>query len=263
MAEPMRLSRAKIEAFLICRRRFQLRYLTQLPWPVAPPEPHIDRARFLGQEFHRLLQRHFLGLETLDESSAAVDRELVQWWTTFSSQGPRIPAGKHFPELTLTVPLGRHLLTGRFDLLVLTSGRAFIYDWKTETRPQPLSVLQQALQTNLYLALAAEGGASLGLPSLSPEDVSLTYWYVHDPGATVTIAYDQAQHKANWQYLGQLSEAIDQALAGSKEWPKTEELQACRYCAYQVYCDRQQVGAAELADWETDEPRPLLEPEQP
>jgi CRISPR/Cas system-associated exonuclease Cas4 (RecB family) len=263
MVEPMTLSRPRIEAFLICRRRFQLRYLERLPWPVAPLEPHVDRARLLGQEFHRLLQRHFLGLEPFDESADDDNPELRQWWATFASQGPRVPAGRRFPELTLTVPLDRHLLTGRFDLLVLAADRAHIYDWKTEMRPQSPSVLRQALQTRLYLALAAESSTALGLADLPPAGISLTYWYVHDPASTVIIAYDQAQHAANWQELTQIAKDIDEALSNTGEWPKTEDLQACRYCAYQVYCNRRYAGPADLAEWEDEEPHSLLEPEQP
>jgi CRISPR/Cas system-associated exonuclease Cas4 (RecB family) len=205
------------------------------------------------------LQRHFLGL-AIDEDIAG-DRQLRKWWQVFQEKGPHIPGGRVFPELSLTVPIGRHLLTGRFDLLVFWEGRAQIYDWKTDAHPSTRSRLQESLQTRFYLALAAEGGSALE-QTVEPEQISLSYWYVNAPDEMVTINYSQDRHIENWAYLEEAVAELDQLLASGKDWPLTDDLAQCRRCAYQVYCDRI-VGSIDLKEWDLEDQGPSLEPARP
>jgi hypothetical protein len=62
MNETLTLSQHKLKDLLACRRRFQLRYLEQLPWPIEPMYNQAQETRDLGQRFHQILHRHFLGL---------------------------------------------------------------------------------------------------------------------------------------------------------------------------------------------------------
>ena len=210
MDERLTFSRAKLAAFQACQRRFQLRYQEALAWPLAPLDDQGETARLRGERFHQLLHRHFLGLPITDDMIEG--RMIGRWWQTFKGQGPKLPKGnalsnKVFPELSLTVPIGRHLLTGRFDLLILGDEAAQIYDWKTDTRPRKTADLENDLQTRLYLALAVEGSPALE-KSVDPDRLSLTYWYVNDPTAAVTIPYSQEVHQANW---GQLQATVVRA----------------------------------------------------
>ena len=259
MDENLTLSRNKIADLLACQRRFQLRHLEQLPWPFAPPEDRSQETRFLGQRFHQIAHRHFLGLSV--EEDVAHDPQLRSWWQRFQREGPRLPPGNRLPELSLTIPIGRHLLTGRFDLLILGEGRANIFDWKTEARPRTEVELQDDLQTRLYLALAAEGADALK-QSLDPEQISLTYWYVNEPQASVTIDYNQARHVENWGYLREAVDGLDQLLDTAGIWPLTDDLGQCAKCVYQVYCGRIS-ESPNLVDWEYPGPAPSLEPERP
>ena len=244
----MVFSRYKLLTFLACRRRFQLRYLVQQPWPDAPQGDEWRLASERGLAFHKLLERHFLGLPPLPaEMGAGEDRALRQWWQRFQEQGPVVPAGQRLPELTLMVPVGSHLLTGRFDLLVLTGdGAAHIFDWKTERRPRSLAELAGDWQTRLYLALLAEGGEAL-LPGrgLDPAQIRLTYWFVHDPAGGVTIGYNATEHAASWAGIRALVAQIDGQLAETAAWPLTDDWGVCGRCAYQVLCGRLGVPAGE------------------
>ena len=83
-------------------------------------------------------------------------RTLRGWWLTFVQYKPKLPHGRTLPELTLTIPIGRHLLHGRFDLLVVgekeDSPFAQLYDWKTGKLPDE-TTLRHDWQTRLYLAM--------------------------------------------------------------------------------------------------------------
>jgi hypothetical protein len=186
-----------------------------------------------------------------------------RWWQTFKQQGPTLPKGdgRLFPELSLTVPIGRHLLTGRFDLLVLGDGAAHLYDWKTDSRPRSKADLTDDLQTRLYLALAVEGSPALERP-ISPDHLSLTYWYANDPAAAVTFQYSEAWHRENWDGLLATVEAIEGQLQTETILPLTDDLSKCVHCAYQIYCGRQSETMS-LDEWELEEPALDLAPPVP
>lgn len=253
MEETFTLSRTRLADFTACRRRFQLRYMDRLPWPAAPAEEAVEESILLGQSFHRLAQRYYLGLVV--DSAEIADAELQRLWWRFTRQKPTLPSGSRYPEVSMTVPIGNHFLTGRFDLLVLGKGKAHIFDWKTDAKARSESQLREDLQTRLYLALATEGTAGLNR-RLAPEQVALTYWYVNDQESSVTFEYSQAQHDANWSYLQRLTRELEQQAAGAI-WPLTDDLGHCSRCAYQIYCDRQ-TERLDLSDWEPkDEALPL------
>ncbi len=269
MPDRLILSRYRLATFAACRRRFQLRYQERLAWPAPPRAVSIQLAQERGQAFHRLLERHFLGLPA-SPAAAADDERLAGWWRTFLAQGPSLPAGRRLVEYTLTVPIGRHFLTGRFDLLVLTEGGAHIFDWKTEAHPRPEAVLRQDLQTLLYLVMVTEGAAALAPGgAINPDQVRITYWYTANPSASVTIGYSQQQHVANWRALTDQVAALEAQLTSADPlWPLTDNLAECAICPFQIYCGRQQAGhmpaanAADDQEPEEDTPPLLLEPEQ-
>jgi CRISPR/Cas system-associated exonuclease Cas4 (RecB family) len=248
-----------LETFLICQRRFQLRFRRQLPWPDRPLTDHWAAVRERGEQFHRLLERHFLGLPVVAE--AIEDGEVRRWWSLFRHH-VKLPEGKVHPERSLTVPIGEHVLNGRFDLLILAPDNAYIFDWKTG-RPHSEADLRHDWQTRLYLALLAEGGMALG-HNLRPDQMAVTYWYVNDPTAPRTIRYNQTWHAQNWADIQAVVAQIDESLA-QDEWPLTDDWSHCRRCVYQAYCGRQEAGETvkDKPEELPDDADFLLEPETP
>ncbi len=245
----MQLSRYKLTTFLTCQRRFQLRYVTELRWPLQPVAPARAVAFQRGEQFHALMERHFLGMPVaLDEGA---DARLAQWWQTFQQNPPNLPAGRRFPEVSLSVPIGGidggggHFLFGRFDLLILNDQTAHIFDWKTERNPRTESQLRDEWQTKLYLALATEGSSALGF-DYHPEQVAITYWFTQAPEKSVTLRYDGQQHARNWATIRATAERIDRRLvAPTAIWPLTDNWAHCKTCAYRNFCGRN-VGPEEL-----------------
>ncbi len=268
--ETVTFSQASLVTFATCRRRFQLRYLEQLSWPGLPLTPQQQTAIVQGQAFHQSIERFLLGLG--EKAEALADDQLQLWWQRFRENMLPLPSGLVLPELQLTVPVGNHFLTGRFDLLIVRGEGAKteiqVYDWKT-SRPQTAKVLEETWQTKLYLALLAEGGDAL----LEKEDVvladniSLTYWYVSAPQLPRTIKYSQEQHAQNWTEIELLVREIDACLQ-EELWPLTDNWSHCRSCAYWAYCGRFEAGLPEkqIAEAEIEyeiDPFQLIEPNSP
>ena len=234
--------------FLACQRRFQLRYVRQMPWPQKPLSATIAKAFEQGEIFHRLLEQHFRGLPV--ELPADADADVAGWWRTFERSASEIPMGEYHPEMTLTVPVGGHFLFGRFDLLILTPDHAYIYDWKTERNPRPAAVLRDDWQTKLYLAMVTEGASAVGR-SYAPEQVSITYWFAREPEKSVTLGYTKAQHSEVWAELEALAERLDRRMvAPDAVWPLTDDWDECGRCGYRAYCDRMGAKPVELNEEE-------------
>jgi hypothetical protein len=254
------LSQQHLYTFHVCPRRFYLRYLAHIPWPEAPLGPEQELAYERGRRFHLRLERLFLGLPADDDLET--DPVLQGWWATFQRQAPALLDGARFVETSLTIPIGpegRHLLTGRFDLLIVGEDsdgrRAALFDWKTG-EPRPPERLARAWQTRVYLLALAEGGAALApeaLDAFAPGRLSMTYWYVDDPAQPRVIAYDEATHRHNRVELEALVTDIDRRLAAN-DWPLTDDLSTCRRCAYQARCGRQYAGTGLPENGEDDEP---------
>lgn len=251
MNQPLLLSRNKLRTFLECQRRFQLRYIQRVPWPSQPVGARLNTALEQGQQFHRLLEQHFLGFDV--DVSTESDEAVKAWWSAFRRKPPFLPEGKRFPEMALSVPIdpidgeGGHYLFGRFDLLILNDSSAHIYDWKTERKPRTANQLHEDWQTRLYLALIVEGASGLGF-TYKPEQVAITYWFAQEPEQSVTIRYTAEQHARNLAELKATVERIDRRMiAPNAIWPLTESLETCQYCEFRSYCGRE-VATVEVTE---------------
>lgn len=229
-----------LDTFLTCRRRFQLEVEERYPWPAPPEGGERQLAIARGQQFHQMAHRYFLDLPV---AAPGGDPLLQEWWQQFQETVLPLPPGLALPELTIAVPLGRHLLTGRLDMLLLHDGQAQIFDWKTTPLPDE-ATLQAEWQSLLYPALVVAAGAAIhpeGQP-IAPDAVTLTYWSPAQPQEPVQLTYSAAAHEQNWQRLLVIAGEIDAARQEPGDWPLTADLSLCSRCRYRVLCGRQSVA---------------------
>jgi CRISPR/Cas system-associated exonuclease Cas4 (RecB family) len=248
--EGLVLTQGALRDFVACPRRFQLRYLLQMPWPGAPLAEKTAVSLARGRRFHALLEQYFLGIPVSED--ALDDVVLRTWWAAFKRSKPDLPDGRRWQEHQLTIPAGGHFLTGRFDLLIVSeSGEdvsAHLYDWKT-SRPRTAAQLRLDWQTRLYLAMLAESGTALTASKrpLAADALAMTYWYTDDPAAPRTIHYTTAMHREIWAEILSIIARISSHLRDNS-WPLTPDLNQCRSCPYQVYCGRQAAGYEAVTD---------------
>jgi CRISPR/Cas system-associated exonuclease Cas4 (RecB family) len=231
-------SQNNLQDYADCARRFQLRYVEGQRWPAVENEPLEEHEKFMeqGSEFHLLVQRHLLGVPA-DQLSPA-DPLLAAWWDSYLRvPPPDIPSTVRVPETQLSTPLGDQRLLARFDLLAIEPGqRAVIVDWKTTRHRPKRETLAARLQTRLYPFVLAEAGAALFGGPITPDQISLIYWFAEEPGKPEEFIYNAAAHEANREYL---SDLIAQVLKHKEEiWPLTDDLKQCDYCVYRSLCNR-------------------------
>lgn len=120
---------SKLQDFIECQRRFQLRYLLQQQALIAEPIGEFERADQLGKLFHLNVERYWLEvpLEHIPPS-------LLVWMGAFFKHPPDdLPGEIRRPEVThIRVLLHGQRVTATFDLLAYEEqGRVVIVDWKT------------------------------------------------------------------------------------------------------------------------------------
>lgn len=239
-------TQANLQDYVECRRRFQLRYLWELAWPAIEVEPADDYEAHVrdGELFHRLVHQHQLGLgaERLQALVAAAAEEsggqLAAWWENYLQAGPPDLPEQRYPELILSVPLAHHRLLAKYDLVAVSPGRrAEIVDWKTGAHLPFRGTLASRLQTRVYRYVLVEAGGHLnaGQP-FRPEQVAMRYWFANFPDRTERFPYDVTQHEADRKYLTGLAAEI--AAAGEGDFPLTDDVRRCRFCAYRSLCGR-------------------------
>ena len=108
-------------------------------------------------------------------------------------------------------------------------------DGKTTLGRQPKS----GLANPSLPRLGVEGRQALGLPNLTADQVSITYWYGREPQKSQRITYSQAWHDENWRELHQLITQIDALPEEAPDaWPLVPDIAICEGCGYRNYCGR-------------------------
>jgi hypothetical protein len=197
-----------------------------------------------GEDFHRLVQRHLLGIPAERLERHARTPELRRWWQNYRSGiglEELTEARALHPETSLSAPLGPFRLVAKFDLIAATAdGKFIIYDWKTYRKRPSAESLAARLQTRVYRALLAEAGNLLneGRP-IPPARIEMIYWFADFPEGPGRFSYSEGQFARDWAELERLAREI----SDRKDFPLTDDWSHCRYCPFRSYCDRGARGA--------------------
>jgi RecB family exonuclease len=235
---PSLLSQSSLQDYLDCPRRFQLRYLQRLRYPAIESEPALENElrQREGNYFHRLVQQYWLGLPPEDLRRHANSEDLRAWWTSFVAADFGIETHTKYAELSLSAGLGPFRLVAKYDLVAVLPGeRVLIFDWKTSRKLPSRDWLAQRQQTRVYRALMAVAGAHLDpAHKLEPKQIELVYWFPEFPQNSIRFPYDSGQARRDWDDLTALAREISSAT----DFPKTEDVRACRFCFYRSHCER-------------------------
>ena len=247
-------SQSNLQDYLDCHYRFYLRYIRHMKWPALIVDDAVDfeQRGQIGARFHRLVQQYLLGLpeERLsDLASADPVGEVIQWWQDFLLNVPPWLSGHQFVETTLSTALARHRLIAKYDLiLVQEDGGLAIFDWKTSRKRPRKDWLLDRVQTRLYRLILTEAGSNLaGQKTVTPEQVTMNYWFAPSPETLVSLPYTQDAYKNDVQFFTALIEEI--LNREEDDFLKTKDLDKCRYCVYRSHCDRG-IGAGDISEFE-------------
>ena len=254
-AMDLQYSQSSMQAFVECRRRFQLRYLWNVAWPTQEAEPALEYERLIrqGEAFHFLIHQHLLGLPIERLSAMAQDEELKRWWHIYLKTIPPDLPGMNLPELTLTASLENFRMVAKYDLISIIEPAKFtIYDWKTSLNRPKRQWLAGHIQTRLYPYLLVKSGTFLNPNQpIQPEQVEMIYWFPNFPDDPEPFSYNTEQYHQDEQYIKDLLFEITNLK--ENEFYLTTRPERCTYCTFRSLCERgvkagplQQVEASAL-----------------
>ncbi|VEP13265.1 conserved hypothetical protein [Hyella patelloides LEGE 07179] len=204
----LRLSQGHLNLLETCPPKFQQSYLTLAS---SLPNPETEERQTWGSRFHLLMQQRELGLSitSLLEEDTELDRSLKALVQAAPELLTNNSQQKREAEHSRTLSFGNYLLTVIYDLLIAEEEQAKIIDWKTYLKPEKRAKLARNWQTRLYLYVLAETS------DYSPEQISMTYWFVKLPKKTQshTFSYSQEQHQKTEQDLTELLTNLDNWLS--------------------------------------------------
>lgn len=232
-------SQYNLQDYVDCKFRFLLRHIHHLEWPAIESEPlMLQESRMeLGQQFHRLVQQYFIGVDPRVLSESIQTPELTAWWTAFLSLQLKQQAGVVQSEKLLSISLHDQRLLAKFDLLLQHAAQSFtIYDWKTSDHQPSTPQLRKRLQSKVYPIVLWNYLLSMeNQPNLSPE-IKMIYWYPTFPSTPHFFEYTKENYEQDTHYLTGL---MDEILSMDEmAFTRTAELKRCVYCRYRSLCDR-------------------------
>ena len=253
LPEEFVFSQSALQDYIDCPRRFELRYLLDVRWPALETASALEHETHMlkGQEFHRLLHQHAVGIPAQTLEATLRDDEIRAWWEQYLHWQAALPA-KRFPELTLTAPIGETLLMAKYDLVTrLPDGSFLIVDWKTG-KAQRRGLLAMRMQTLVYPYVLARAGDWLNdNKPIPPERIKMVYWFAE---ASETVEFSSNAEKLRVDE-DQLTSIIGE-ISARFEFPLTHELRQCRFCPYRSLCERgERAGDLQelIADGEEDD----------
>ncbi len=249
LPDHFQFSASSLQDYIDCPRRFELRYLLRLSWPALETEPVLEREHHQeqGRRFHQMVQQHFIGFLPDQLASQADTPELQRWWQNYLNNTvlEELPPQRRV-EYPLSLSMNGFRVTAQFDLLAVQPGKqAVIVDWKTSAHISPRSILNRRIQTRLYplvLCLTARD-ASFDAP-LSPDQVTMIYWFTDYPNDPQRFPYTAAQMEADQKEIERLIQEISNRQPG--DFPLTTNDQRCQFCRYRSLCQR----GVQAGDWQ-------------
>ncbi|MBM3274667.1 MAG: PD-(D/E)XK nuclease family protein [Candidatus Sericytochromatia bacterium] len=207
-----------------CRRMVALLIGRPVSWPGPVRESGEEVAR--GVAFHRLVQRHRLGME------ARATGQLAELWQKFNRSPYFETRGAIFTERILQFSLDGVPFQARLDEVRQDGDQWTILDWKTGPLKETSLAFQP--QTRLYrFALARAGSALNAGKPISPTNIKMVYWLV-GLEKPIAIPYDQAAFEADQRFFAEVAREAKEPLS-ALPWPESAD--ACYTCRFDSYCN--------------------------
>lgn len=245
-----RLSQGHLNLLETCPRKFQHLYLDQLASPIDPEQQ--ERLAW-GNQFHLLMQQREMGLPV--ESMLAENVPYANAIASLVRSVPEIaspsPDSQREAEHYRSLAFEGYILVVIYDLLVTHPNSAHILDWKTYRKPLDPHKIQANWQTRLYLFVLAETS------NYTPEQLSMTYWFVQGSPERATIPYSRQQHERTrsqlQSLLNQLNVNLERYRSAKIPFPQVPVTKGeCEYCSFNHRCLRSRNDNLSSAiDWQT------------
>ncbi len=233
-------SQSNLQTYLICPRKFELRYIQKITWPAVLTEPvlHMEEQILLGKQFHLFAQQYFTGIDPELIKQQIKNDPLASWWENFLKYINQFISMKYVPEVSISAYFQKEKIIGVFDLLAIANdGKFFILDWKTNQKKPGRNILFNQVQTRLYpFLLTLSGKQWNNNQEIDPIQIEMIYWFANEPDHPEIFQYSQHQFEQDKEYFENLLLQIN--LTNNGEFLLTPDERNCKFCQYRSLCNR-------------------------
>ncbi|HOQ36736.1 MAG TPA: PD-(D/E)XK nuclease family protein [Acetivibrio sp.] len=236
-----------MKTFEKCPLKFKKRYLEGLNWEISLPYD-VKKSFEMGQNFHLLAYRYFLGIDAgLVEGTEGYD-ELKRWLDDLQSCFKKDDGALYYPEYKLRMAKGNMRLEANFDLLVIKDDSVEIWDWKTHRRNYAEKErnerlegekLKNSLQTKVYLFVLKEQLGRVVPKDLDCSKIKMYYWQPDPPKVLAEINYSTDMHET---FGKDLQNEINMILGYDyNSFDKEMYKKNCRLCEFNWFCNNERM----------------------
>lgn len=228
-----------------CPLKFKKRYLENLKWENFPDE-EIKKRLEMGNNFHLLAHRYFLGIDTgLSEKTEGFD-ELDSWINSLKNKFKKEDGRKYLPEYKLRIAKGLLRLEANFDLVIVDQDKIEIWDWKTHGKKNKLEQKEirankynKSLQSIVYLFVLKEQSERITGRDINCENITMYYWQPDPPEVLTEIRYSDEKHNTYRELLQNKIRGILQY--DFSTFDKALYEKNCKYCEFNWFCNNQRI----------------------
>lgn len=233
-------SAKKVQDYIDCQRRYELRYLLNQSCPAISSEPILEIESNIkkGSEFHFLIHQYLSNIPEEILKRTILDDSMKEWFENFLSFYKILEVKSIFSEFRLNAKIEVSRFTAVYDVIYLTENEEIgIIDWKTSKYIPNKKNLASKIQSVLYPFILHEGSAEF-LPGFNypPENISMRYWFPHSPFEEIIFPYGLETHEKNRDFLRSITCEIQEKKLG--DFVLTEDEKKCGFCLYRSLCNR-------------------------
>lgn len=247
-----------LSTFDKCPLKFKKRYLEGLKWDSIPKED-VVKSLEMGNNFHLMAQRYFMGVETGLTKDIYGYEELEGWMNSLKNKFNKND-GEYLPEYKLRMSKGILRLEANFDLLLIKEDKIEIWDWKTHGKEQkekvvergvinPLQTekkLRESFQTIVYLFVLKEMGHKVLGKEIRSEDIKMLYWQPEPQKILAEVQYSDKTHEIYKEIIHNMINGIlnyDYSNFNKELYRKN-----CKYCEFNWFCNNERVDFEALKE---------------
>jgi len=237
----------KLQDYLDCERRFELKYLLKQQWPAIRSEPiyELEQQMQLGQQFHLFAQQFFSNIATGEIQKQINDETLSLWWDNFVPFAKNLLSQEYDAEHKISIKLNNMRFIAILDLLIIDKNMKYaIIDWKTNKKKPSSQQIKNSIQSRLYpLVLFLSENERISPNHISPDQIEMLYWFANFPDQIESFQYSNYQYQEDLTFLQELIQKISQKKPG--EFLKTTRTQSCKFCQYRSLCERGTIAGSQ------------------
>lgn len=222
-------TQSSLGTFNACPYKFKLKYLLNLYWSEDEEQAESFRR---GNEFHLLAERYYMGMGDL--ALLGADEEMVSKIEMLKEKHPLKEGWKYYPEFEIRYNTEGIRLLGRYDLIVVKpQNKLQIIDFKTNKKKLDKDILEEGLQTKIYLFLLWENFNLILENARKIKNLEMIYYQTEYPEEPITIKYTDDNHQKNRDELKKMINFLE---SFDMENLEKQRVKHCMVCEFEKIC---------------------------